>query len=186
MVHPAAASAASGDAYLLVVQEGSSSIFHLPRSGEIVIGRAPESELRIVHSSVSRRHATIRCDGGVLHVADLGSHNGTRVNGDPVAASHPLASGDVILVGDVTLVVHFTAPRAVARQVYDETGWRRRLAEELERAATSGRPLAVAALLDVRAIDELAGAARLIDTVGLAGDGHALLLVPDVDRLQAR
>ncbi|HET9987244.1 MAG TPA: FHA domain-containing protein, partial [Kofleriaceae bacterium] len=148
LVRPEAAKPALGDAYLLVVQEGSSSIFHLPRTGEIVIGRAPEAELRIVHSSVSRRHATIRCDGGVLHVADLGSHNGTRVNGDPVTASQLVASGDVIAVGDVTLVAHFTAPRSVARQVYDETGWRRRLAEELERAAASGRPLAVVAFLD--------------------------------------
>ena len=186
LVRPAAAVAGLGDAYLLVIQEGSSSVFHLPRAGEIVIGRGPEAELRIVHSSVSRRHATIRIDAGVLRVADLGSHNGTRLNGDPVTGAQTLASGDVIAIGDVTLVAHFQAPRGVAQQVYDELGWRRRLAEELERAATSGRPLAVVAFLDVRSIDELAGAARLIDTVGQSGEGQALLLVPEVDRLQAR
>src|SRR3954468_11503693 len=81
----------SGSAYLLVVDNDSSSIVHLPRSGAIVIGRAPDAEVRVQHASVSRRHATIRVEDGVVRIADLGSHNGTRVNGEPVAESRTLA-----------------------------------------------------------------------------------------------
>src|SRR6266850_1443559 len=88
-------SAAGGTAYLLVVENDSSSIFHLPRSGAVVIGRGTECELKLTHASVSRRHATLRIDDGIVRIADLGSHNGTRVNGEPVAESRALASGDV-------------------------------------------------------------------------------------------
>jgi len=180
--------AGPGFAYLLVVDNDASSIFHLPRSGAIVIGRAPEVELRVQHASVSRRHATIRVDDGVVRIADLGSHNGTRVNGEAVAEARTLASGDVATVGDVVLVVHFSAPAVVARAAYPESGWRRRLAEELVRAISFKRSLAVAVLHGTTAsqLGELAGALRLIDVVGTGEDGQALLLLPEVERDQAR
>jgi two-component system, NtrC family, response regulator AtoC len=176
-----------GTAYLLVVDNDSSSIFHLPRTGVVVIGRAPEAELRVQHASVSRRHATMRVDDGVVRVADLGSHNGTRVNGEPVSEARMLASGDVVTVGDVVLVVHFSTPAQVARAAYAEAGWRRRLAEELERAITYERTLAVLAIHDLPAegrvkLDGL----RLIDVVGTGDDGHTLVVLPEVDRETAR
>ncbi|HTR53278.1 MAG TPA: sigma 54-interacting transcriptional regulator [Kofleriaceae bacterium] len=177
----------SGSAYLLVVDNDSSSIFHLPRAGAIVVGRAPECELRVQHASVSRRHATVRVEDGVVRIADLGSHNGTRVNGEPVAESHTLASGDVATVGDVVLVVHFSEPAAIARAAYGETGWRRRLAEELERAMTFKRMLGVVAVqgAGASAVAQIGAGVRLIDVVGTGDDGQALLLLPEVDREQA-
>lgn len=177
-----------GFAYLLVVDNDTSSIFDLPRSGSVVIGRAPEVELRVQHASVSRRHATIRIDDGVVRIADLGSHNGTRVNGESVSNARMLASGDVATVGDVVLVVHFSTPAVVARSTYPEAGWRRRLAEELVRAITFHRSLAVAVIHGASAaqIAELAGALRLIDVVGANEDGLALVLMPEVNRDQAR
>jgi pSer/pThr/pTyr-binding forkhead associated (FHA) protein len=64
--------------YLLVLDGDTSSIFQLPHAGLTVIGRAPDADLRVQHSSVSRQHAAFtRDDEGVLRVADLGSHNGT-------------------------------------------------------------------------------------------------------------
>src|SRR5258708_28069367 len=110
---------APGSAYLLVVDGSSSSIFHLPHDGAIAIGRG-EAELRVQHASVSRRHATIRVDAGVVRVADLDSHNGTRVNGEVIAAARELASGVVVTVGDVVLVVHFATPAVIARPAYGE------------------------------------------------------------------
>ena len=175
-----------GAAYLLVIENDASRIFNLPRSGAIVAGRAPEAELRVQHSSVSRRHATIRIDDGVLRVADLGSHNGTRVNGELVAETRTLASGDVVGIGDIVLVVHYASPAAVARSEYGEAGWRRRLAEELDRALTHQRSLAVVAVLDAGAgaVAALGGGVRLIDVVGSGDDGQVLLLLPEVDREQ--
>jgi two-component system response regulator AtoC len=176
-----------GSAYLLVVENDSSSIFHLPRTGDVVLGRAHECELQLEHASVSRRHASIRIDDGVMRIADLGSHNGTRVNGEQVAESRTLASGDVAMVGDVVCVVHVSVPAAPARASYGEAGWRRRLAEELERAITYRRSLAVLAVIAPEATAGVLGpAVRLIDVVGHSDDGQALLLLPEADRDQAR
>jgi DNA-binding NtrC family response regulator len=177
-----------GTAYLLVVDNDTSSIFHLPRGGAVVIGRDKDVELRVQHASVSRRHATIRIDEGIIRIADLGSHNGTRVNGERISESRVLASGDVATVGDVVLVVHFSAPALVARAAYAEPGWRRRLAEELVRAITFKRSLAVAVVtgVDAARLPELGNALRLIDVVGTADDGQILVLLPEIERDQAR
>jgi DNA-binding NtrC family response regulator len=178
---------AVGCAYLLVIDGNTSSIFHLPNEGGIVIGRGSEADLRVQHASVSRRHATIRIEDGVSRIADLESHNGTRVNGELVAGTRELASGDVAAVGDVMLVVHSATP-TVARHAYREVGWRRRLAEELDRAVTFRRTLAVAVVLDAKPMhaDALGKAVRLIDAVGACDDGQLLVLLPEVDRAAAR
>jgi pSer/pThr/pTyr-binding forkhead associated (FHA) protein len=52
--------------------------------------------------NVSRRHAQVRREGDAIFVVDLGSTNGTRVNGVPVR-EHRLVSGDVISVGTTAL-----------------------------------------------------------------------------------
>jgi two-component system, NtrC family, response regulator AtoC len=177
-----------GSTYLLVLDNDTSSIFHLPRAGAIVIGRGPEVELRLQHASVSRRHATIRVEDGFVRIADLGSHNGTRVNGESLAEARTLASGDVATVGDVVLVIHFSTPALVARASYGEAAWRRRLAEELVRAITFKRSLGVVAITGTKPaqLAALASELRLIDVAGTGEDGHALLLLPEVDREQAR
>ncbi len=178
--------AIEGTAYLLVVENDSSRIFHLPRSGVVVIGRGHDVELRLEHASVSRRHATIRVDDGVVRIADLESHNGTRVNGETVHETRVLASGDVASVGDVVCVVHFSEPSLPARSAYPEAGWRRRLAEELERATTFGRELGVIVVLAAELTPpDLAPALRLIDVVGTA-DNQLLVLLPEAGRDQAR
>ncbi len=72
--------------------------------GRILIGRVPEAAVRLVDSRVSRRHAEVALGAAGWVVADLGSTNGTRVNGsDP--AGHPLVAGDVVDVGGVVLEV---------------------------------------------------------------------------------
>src|ERR1044071_3389526 len=177
-----------GNAYLLVVMNDSSSIFHLPRTGAVVIGRSSEYDLQLNHAAVSRRHATIRIEDGVMRVADLESHNGTRVNGELVQESRTLASGDVVTVGDVVLVVHVSNPPVVSRATYAEAGGRRRLREEIDRAITFHRSLGVLAIvgLEPAAVASVAAELRLIDVVGEAADGHALVLMPEIDREQAR
>ena len=64
----------------------------------VTIGRLSECDISIEDPNVSRRHAEIRRDGDGFRLVDLGSTNGTRVNGLPVR-DHVLASGDVVTVG---------------------------------------------------------------------------------------
>ena len=66
------------------------------------IGRADDNEIRLVRTGVSRHHATVVGDGGGYTLKDLGSQNGTFLNGERVTES-PLAHGDRIWVGAVEL-----------------------------------------------------------------------------------
>jgi pSer/pThr/pTyr-binding forkhead associated (FHA) protein len=68
-----------------------------------LIGRAPESDLRIDDPSVSRRHAELRYRNGQVQLVDLGSTNGVTVNGAPVAGAE-LRDGDRIDIASTTLI----------------------------------------------------------------------------------
>ncbi|MEY2472456.1 MAG: hypothetical protein QOK28_1785 [Actinomycetota bacterium] len=68
----------------------------------VSIGRSPESTVKLTDSTVSRSHAQIVRDGDAWVLRDLGSSNGTKVNGAAVA-DHILEDGDEIRVGAVTL-----------------------------------------------------------------------------------
>jgi hypothetical protein len=76
-------------------------------SEPLVIGRLPECSVVLSDSNVSRRHAEIRRKGDGVFVTDLGSTNGTRVNGAPVREQF-LASGDEISVGTTRLIFEMT------------------------------------------------------------------------------
>jgi Protein of unknown function (DUF3662)/FHA domain len=69
----------------------------------VVIGRLPECSVVLSDPNVSRRHAEIRRVGDAIVVTDLGSTNGTRVNGSSVHEQQ-LESGDEVTVGSTTLV----------------------------------------------------------------------------------
>jgi hypothetical protein len=68
----------------------------------VLIGRAPESTLELGDATVSRRHAEIVRDGDAWFIRDLGSSNGTKVNGASIT-EHMLSDGDEIRLGSVTL-----------------------------------------------------------------------------------
>jgi pSer/pThr/pTyr-binding forkhead associated (FHA) protein len=68
------------------------------------IGRGTEADLTINDSWASRRHCWLTCEHGRLLVRDLGSRNGTRVNGELIDES-PLHSGDELTVGISTFLV---------------------------------------------------------------------------------
>jgi hypothetical protein len=66
--------------------------------GRVVLGRGRQVDFQVDDPNVSRRHAVVYLEGGRLFLKDLGSTNGTLLNGRPVTAG-PLSSGDVITVG---------------------------------------------------------------------------------------
>jgi pSer/pThr/pTyr-binding forkhead associated (FHA) protein len=97
----------------LRVSEGKARGRRLTVEGDLILGRAvAEHEGRLDDPEISRRHARLtRGDGGRLTIEDLGSANGTFVNGDRLDAPRPLQPGDVIRVGQTLLEV--MAPAAV-------------------------------------------------------------------------
>jgi len=83
--------------------------FLLSRSSTI-IGRAEDCDVRLNDPLASRRHAEVRRESWRYLLTDLGSRNGTRVNGEPVEAGHQLQHGDTILIASVPL--RFEDPNA--------------------------------------------------------------------------
>ncbi len=71
-----------------------------------MIGRLPECDVRVEDTQVSRRHAEVRPDADGYVLVDLGSLNGTLVNGVPVT-EHPLVDGDEIKLG--AAIIRFEA-----------------------------------------------------------------------------
>ena len=76
-------------------------------NGPIIIGRSPGADIVIAAGYVSGRHAKLQLMGQNLFVEDLGSTNGTLVNGDAISAPQSLKSGDVVNVGDVAMRVRY-------------------------------------------------------------------------------
>ncbi|MGH3788502.1 MAG: DUF3662 and FHA domain-containing protein [Pseudonocardiaceae bacterium] len=86
----------------LVLDDGSNRQYQLTE-GSTVVGRGQEAQFRLPDTGVSRRHLEITWDGRTAVLADLGSTNGTTVNGSPVQ-TWQLADGDVVRVGHSQLV----------------------------------------------------------------------------------
>lgn len=93
--------------------EGSEE-FPLDQS-RVDVGRGPDNDLRLAFPTVSTRHARVLSDASGCRIADLGSANGTFVNGDelPVKEERALREGDEVRIGPFTLVFH-AAVRAEA------------------------------------------------------------------------
>jgi hypothetical protein len=100
---------------VIEVREPGGAPRRIPVSGApIRIGRAPECELVLKDSRVSRRHARLHARDGVLVLTDLGSTNGTLVNGHRVTEL-VLGAGDRIQIGETSLVVEAAPAGAGAR-----------------------------------------------------------------------
>jgi pSer/pThr/pTyr-binding forkhead associated (FHA) protein len=75
------------------------------KQGSNIIGRGTGADLQLMDQGVSRRHADVHVADGHATVYDLGSTNGTSVNGNTIG-TQPLRHGDVIRVGHTRLVFH--------------------------------------------------------------------------------
>jgi FhaA, N-terminal domain/FHA domain len=84
--------------------DGTPRVAHL-KQGSNIIGRGTGSDLQLMDQGVSRRHADVHVADGRATIQDLGSTNGTSVNGHTVG-TQPLQHGDVIRVGHTRLVFH--------------------------------------------------------------------------------
>jgi pSer/pThr/pTyr-binding forkhead associated (FHA) protein/uncharacterized protein YraI len=99
----------------IVVHAGPLAGKGFPISGNVVtFGRDPENDISWDDSQVSRRHARIMRRGSELILVDLGSTNGTLVNGKPIAGEHVLQPADIISIGSSIFGVKgFAAPSTV-------------------------------------------------------------------------
>jgi len=74
-------------------------VFPLKPNKQVVIGRSSDLDMVLVEDMVSRKHAKITCQDGKVLIEDLGSTNGTFVNGEKILRAARLKEGDRILIG---------------------------------------------------------------------------------------
>jgi predicted component of type VI protein secretion system len=84
------------------------------RTGDVVIGRSSECEWAIPSSGVSRKHARISRQGIDVTIEDIGSSNGTFVNGERLGAPRVLHDQDLVRLGSVEIRFLAAKPEAAA------------------------------------------------------------------------
>ncbi|MDJ0929317.1 MAG: FHA domain-containing protein [Gammaproteobacteria bacterium] len=91
---------AHGDVTRLMIAVGDARAVKYPLfKADMIIGRAPDSDIQIRHKYISRHHAKLTNDNGNTFIEDLGSTNGVRVNTTPIQKRHLLHNGDLVDIG---------------------------------------------------------------------------------------
>jgi two-component system, NtrC family, response regulator AtoC len=167
--------------FLFVAGPTACWVVDLPDSGEVAIGRAPESSLVLDDDSVSRQHARLAIAGAVT-ASDLGSANGTAVNGARLVGPRTLAPGDIVEIGVYKLVFSVEQGAPAPRTIASPDELARRLAEEIERTASYGRSFAVAIARAERGVEAaLLRELRAIDVAAWTGPNELAIVMPELD-----
>ncbi len=115
----ASALGTEGVLILQVGAEATSTMFRIKMKKEVVLGRVTDFSEGTTYinltphgadaSGVSRRHARLMRDNNAVYLMDLNSTNGTRLNGEPLAASaeRRVQDGDEIMLGRLKVYVYF-------------------------------------------------------------------------------
>jgi adenylate cyclase len=96
-----------------LVSSDTTHTFDLRSGTTLVVGRAPTSDIPVIDPTISRRHAQLETADGTVIVRDLGSSNGTFLNGARIDWA-PVGVGDVITFGKVGFRLHEVAPAPAA------------------------------------------------------------------------
>lgn len=88
------------------------------RKAEMVVGRRPSCDIRLDFENVSGKHCMLRFQNQVWHVRDLGSTNGTTVNGSAVASEHAVMPDDELRIASHIFSIDYEpgAPEAIMSQ----------------------------------------------------------------------
>jgi len=183
----------SADRAVLVVYEGDGAdaktrVIELPDGAQLTVGRARQAVIQIDTERVSRLHAQIRRRGPEITVEDLGSRNGTYVNGTPIAGAQRLVSGDAITIGPATIVVSLTTNVAPRPEIEGIRFLEERLAAEVDRGHQYRRTFGLVRLrIDGNAqdiddaIDRVAAALRVMDVITEYSPSELAILLPELD-----
>lgn len=108
----------------LIVASGKSAGRSISiKRNKLLIGRAEECDVRPLSEDVSRRHCEVIVGPADVWVADLGSRNGTFVNGQRIGEKIKVVDGDILRVGSLELKVSCVDPAAKAGTDDDVSRW---------------------------------------------------------------
>lgn len=144
------------------------AVFPLREGREVIVGRSSDVDLVLAEDLVSRRHARLAVEDGVVVLQDMGSTNGTFLNGQRVKKAR-LAEGDRILIGGSLLKLVAVDAETVSRsdaEVKEDLEAAAQRASATDASAIRGR-IAEVPLPDVA---QLLGAARKTGVLRLRRD----------------
>lgn len=82
----------------VLISRTDAMVRHAVKEGVTTIGRSEENEIVINDAQASRHHARITLEGAMCSITDLGSANGTFINGERMEGTRPLVPGDVVSI----------------------------------------------------------------------------------------
>jgi pSer/pThr/pTyr-binding forkhead associated (FHA) protein len=131
----------------LLVAHPAAETKQIRLGAETLIGRGPDCKLRISSGQVSRRHCVIKVAESSVTIRDLGSANGTRLNGETIATETdvPMLNGSLLAVGPLKFVVQFAAPKTTADE---DTEWLTGLAVAAKSSSQENRTKSTAPVAD--------------------------------------
>jgi two-component system response regulator AtoC len=188
----APASTRNPERSLVLYHRDGSKVVPLPLGATIVVGRTWPADVVVDDRSLSRQHARFTSAAEGVAFEDVGSTNGTWLAGQRVETGR-LAPGESVRLGDVTASLHVVAGAASALGLVANDRFALLLDDELRRAATFGRPVA---LLLVRAdagtnahvsrwAPAVAALLRPVDRPGLYADDTMTIALPELGRADA-
>jgi len=195
---PTATSAAETRLVLLVTNVMvSGGIMEFPLTGRtsFLVGRSPNADVHIEAPSVSRKHAQFNDMAGKLTLKDLGSTNGTRVNGEVIGAGPVFVkAGDAIRFGDVIAELRAARQsRVITPRLLPAEEFEARVDAEAERCVRNQRSIGVVAIDCIDLNDAQAArvtqlvtiALRSVDAATRRGQGRFDVLVADCEKEDA-
>jgi two-component system, NtrC family, response regulator AtoC len=174
-------------AFLVIHVEGEdrgSRVVDLPEGVDVTFGRSRGATVCFESEKVSRMHARVKRFGDTVEVQDLGSRNGTRVNGDKIEGTVRVTAGDEIGIGPILAVVGVTSGLRRSSPIADQVRGDARLVAEVDRSMRYHRPLTVGLvrIANDAVVDAMAHSLRPMDLMAEdAGDDY-LVIWPELDR----
>jgi FHA domain len=101
---------------LILQGSGDGQTYELPLNASFRIGRSRHNDLSLDHGSVSETHCELYSDALVVTVTDLGSTNGTFIDGQPVSRAQ-LQNGQVLQLGALSLVLEAPEHRVAIPEI---------------------------------------------------------------------
>jgi DNA-binding NtrC family response regulator/pSer/pThr/pTyr-binding forkhead associated (FHA) protein len=169
---------------VITIDDGGSRVVDLPEGVDVTFGRSRGATITLDSEKVSRMHARVRRSGDVIEVEDLGSRNGTRVNGDKIEGPRRLVTGDEVSVGPILAVLGVTSGLRRTSTIADVLAGEARLAAEVDRSVRYHRPVTVALIriANDAILDQIERAIRPMDLIADdAGDDY-LVILPELGR----
>ncbi len=179
---------------LLVYHHDGANLVPLVPGVPLTLGRGKSADLAYRGSNISRKHARFELLDGQLVVHDLGSTNGTKVNGAPIQGAHVLRVHDEVALGSVMVIVTGWTAREGALHGLDNHGqFMSRLQEEMVRARTFQRTMALVMVRDLaphggmlhRWAGRIRDVAREVDRVGVYEPTQVGVVLAEADRAEA-